>query len=84
MIRMTLADVARAVHGTLFTHDADTPETTVDGVVDTDSRLMGPGSVFVAKRGETTDGHLFVGRAAEAGLPVGIQYLSPAREDARL
>ena len=72
MIRMTLAEVARAVHGTLFTHDADTADTTVDGVVDTDSRLMEPGSVFVAKRGETTDGHLFVARAAEAGARLAI------------
>jgi len=72
MIRMTLAEVARAVHGTLFPHDADTADTTVDGVVDTDSRLMEPGSVFVAKRGETTDGHLFVARAAEVGARLAI------------
>ncbi|TPX01075.1 UDP-N-acetylmuramoylalanyl-D-glutamate--2,6-diaminopimelate ligase, partial [Schumannella luteola] len=33
----------------------------------TDSRLVGPGSVFVALPGEVTDGHLFAPAAAEAG-----------------
>ncbi|MDJ1115142.1 UDP-N-acetylmuramoyl-tripeptide--D-alanyl-D-alanine ligase [Microbacterium dauci] len=72
MIRMTLAEVTHAVGGTLHVHTPDTPETTVSGVVDTDSREMGPGSVFVAKPGETTDGHLFVDAAVEAGAALAI------------
>ena len=64
MIRMTLADIARAVDGTLRLFGDATEATEVDGVVDTDSREMQPGSVFVAKPGEATDGHLFVAAAA--------------------
>ncbi len=72
MIRMTLAEVTHAVGGTLHTHGSDTPETVVSGVVDTDSREMGPGSVFVAKPGDVTDGHLFVGAAVDAGASLAI------------
>lgn len=39
----------------------------MNGTVDTDSRLIGEGDVFVAKRGEFDDGHRFVGSAVEAG-----------------
>ena len=60
--------VADAVGGTLELAGADTPETVVAGAVDTDSRAIGEGDIFVAKPGEVTDGHLFVGAAVEAGL----------------
>ncbi|HCJ49513.1 MAG TPA: UDP-N-acetylmuramoylalanyl-D-glutamate--2,6-diaminopimelate ligase [Microbacterium sp.] len=72
MIRMTLAEVTRAVGGTLHLSAADHEESPVEGVVDTDSREMGPGSVFVAKPGDVSDGHLFVGAAAEAGAALAI------------
>ncbi|WP_447949656.1 UDP-N-acetylmuramoyl-tripeptide--D-alanyl-D-alanine ligase [Microbacterium aurum] len=72
MIRMTLAEVAAAVAGRLQTTDADTPDTTVDGTADTDSRLIGPGDIFVAKPGEATDGHRFVAAAAQAGAALAI------------
>lgn len=72
MIRMTLAEVAAAVAGRLQATDADTPDTTVNGTVDTDSRLIGPGDIFVAKPGETTDGHRFVAAAAQAGAALAI------------
>jgi len=72
MIRMTLADIADAVDGALRLAGDDTAETVVDGTVDTDSREMGPNSVFVAKPGETTDGHLFVGAAVDAGAAAAI------------
>jgi UDP-N-acetylmuramoyl-tripeptide--D-alanyl-D-alanine ligase len=39
----------------------------VDGSVHTDSREVGPGAVFVAKPGESTDGHLFAPAAVEQG-----------------
>ncbi len=39
----------------------------VTGSVETDSRLVSAGSLFFAKPGEVTDGHLFVAKAAEAG-----------------
>ncbi|WP_345750615.1 UDP-N-acetylmuramoyl-tripeptide--D-alanyl-D-alanine ligase [Microbacterium rhizophilus] len=67
MIALTLSEIAEAVGGDLRLHGADTADTVVSGDVDTDSRTMGPGTVFVAKPGETTDGHLFVGRAVAAG-----------------
>lgn len=72
MIRMTLAEVAAAVAGTLQTAGEDTPETVVDGTVDTDSRMIGPGDIFVAKPGETTDGHLFVPAVAAGGAALAI------------
>nr|WP_228497610.1 UDP-N-acetylmuramoyl-tripeptide--D-alanyl-D-alanine ligase [Frigoribacterium sp. VKM Ac-1396] len=42
-------------------------EIPVDGSVETDSRLVTPGSIFFALRGEVTDGHLFVEAATAAG-----------------
>ncbi|WOF21844.1 UDP-N-acetylmuramoyl-tripeptide--D-alanyl-D-alanine ligase [Microbacterium betulae] len=67
MIALSLAEITAAVGGKLHLHGPDTPETTVEGVVDTDSRGIGPGGVFVAKPGEVTDGHLFVGKAVDQG-----------------
>jgi len=72
MIRMTLAEVAAATAGTLYAAHDDTPDTVIDGDVDTDSRLIGTGDVFVAKPGEVTDGHNFVGAVAEAGAALAI------------
>lgn len=81
MIRMTLAELADAVGGTLEPARGDTGDTTVAGVVDTDSREIGPGDIFVAKPGEVTDGHLFVGAAAEAGAALA---LTEHRVDAQI
>lgn len=72
MIALSLAEVADAVGGQLRLSGTDTPETVVDGVVDTDSREVGPRSVFVAKPGAETDGHRFVGAAREAGATLAI------------
>jgi len=72
MIALTLTEIAAAVRGTLQLAGEDTPDTQVSGLVDTDSRVIGAGDVFVAKPGETTDGHLFVGRAVEAGAALAI------------
>ena len=72
MIALTLAEITAAVGGDLRVAGDDTPETVVDGIVDTDSRTMGPGSVFVAKPGAETDGHRFVGAAVEAGAALAI------------
>lgn len=64
MIALTLAEIAEALGGDLVRGDADA---VVSGSVETDSRLVGAGSVFVALPGETTDGALFARAAAEAG-----------------
>lgn len=72
MIRMTLAEIAQVVAGELIPARGDTPDTAVSGAVDTDSRLIGPGDIFVAKPGEVTDGHRFVAAAAGAGAALAI------------
>jgi UDP-N-acetylmuramoyl-tripeptide--D-alanyl-D-alanine ligase len=66
VIALTLADVAAAVDGTLENSDT-AADTVVSGSVQTDSRLVGAGSIFFALRGETTDGHLFAEAAVTAG-----------------
>ncbi|WP_129657611.1 UDP-N-acetylmuramoyl-tripeptide--D-alanyl-D-alanine ligase [Rothia halotolerans] len=65
MIPLTAQQIADAVGGRLVgVADAD-------GVVctcaTTDSREAGPGCLFIAKPGEATDGHRFIGAAAAAG-----------------
>lgn len=72
MIALSLAEIAEILHGELRLHGADTPSTLVDGTVDTDSRMMQPGAIFVAKPGEVTDGHRFVDAAVEAGAVLAI------------
>ncbi|MGJ0388645.1 UDP-N-acetylmuramoyl-tripeptide--D-alanyl-D-alanine ligase [Microbacterium sp. CGR1] len=72
MIALSLAEIATVLGGDLRLAGTATAETLVDGVVDTDSRNMAPGSVFVAKPGAETDGHRFVGSALAAGAVLAI------------
>ncbi|MCD2441924.1 UDP-N-acetylmuramoyl-tripeptide--D-alanyl-D-alanine ligase [Agromyces sp. SYSU K20354] len=68
MIALTLAEVASATGGTLHLDETDaSPQTVVSGAVTTDSREIGSGDVFFAKRGEFDDGHRFAPAAAEQG-----------------
>lgn len=62
MIQIRLSEIAVAVEGELRGEDA-----LVTATVETDSRLVSAGSLFVAKPGENTDGHLFVGEALASG-----------------
>ena len=64
MIDLTVAEIADIVNGTLIGGGA---ATLVSGLTDTDSRLITPGGIFVAKPGEETDGHLFVPAAVANG-----------------
>lgn len=64
MIALTLGEIADVVGGRLLRGDA---ATTVSGSVQTDSRLVEPGSVFFALPGEVTDGHRYAAAAVEAG-----------------
>lgn len=73
MIELTLAEIAQAVSGELYLQKSSlTPDSVVSGVCDTDSRLITPGDIFVAKPGEETDGHLFVPAALENGAVLAI------------
>ncbi|WP_026374158.1 UDP-N-acetylmuramoyl-tripeptide--D-alanyl-D-alanine ligase [Agrococcus lahaulensis] len=62
MLRMRAREIAAAVGGALQGDDV-----LVTGSVETDSRLVAAGGVFVAMPGESTDGHRFVDAAVAAG-----------------
>jgi len=63
VIPLRLAEIA-AITGGRRSSGADV---LVDGPVVTDSREAGPGSLYVARIGETMDGHDFVGAARDKG-----------------
>ena len=56
MIAISLREIAEAIDAEL----AGDGDLIVTGTVETDSRLVTQGSLFVAKPGEETDGHLFM------------------------
>lgn len=62
MIKLQLTEVAKLISGELHGEDAE-----VFGSVETDSRLVSSGSLFVAKPGEETDGHKFLDSAQKLG-----------------
>ena len=62
MIKLKLSEVAEFVGGMLIGEDS-----VVFGSVETDSRLLASGSLFVAKPGEVTDGHNFLDSAKNLG-----------------
>ncbi|GIG62814.1 UDP-N-acetylmuramoyl-tripeptide--D-alanyl-D-alanine ligase [Longispora fulva] len=64
MIALTLAEIARAVEGTLVGGD---PDALVTGPVEHDSRKIVPGGLFFAFPGEKVDGHDFAPVAVERG-----------------
>jgi len=66
VIAMTAAQVAAATGGRLRPDGLD-PATVVSGPVVVDSRLAGPGALFVALPGEHVDGHDFAAAAVRAG-----------------
>jgi UDP-N-acetylmuramoyl-tripeptide--D-alanyl-D-alanine ligase len=68
MIELTVAQIAGAISGKIFGDSS----VLVTGSVETDSRLSKPGSLFVAKPGEETDGHLFIGNAKSSGAVAAI------------
>jgi UDP-N-acetylmuramoyl-tripeptide--D-alanyl-D-alanine ligase len=64
MISLTLAEVADATGGRIVHAD---PALRITGAVEFDSRLIGPGGLFVAFAGASVDGHDFAGTAIAAG-----------------
>jgi UDP-N-acetylmuramoyl-tripeptide--D-alanyl-D-alanine ligase len=71
MIELSLADIADIVGGRLIGNTV-----TLSGSVETDSRLVSSGSLFVCKPGEVTDGHNF----AQAAIDLGASALMVERE----
>jgi UDP-N-acetylmuramoyl-tripeptide--D-alanyl-D-alanine ligase len=67
VIPLSLAEVASALGGSLVLAPGSGPVAIVSGSVQTDSRLVEPGSIFFALPGEHTDGALFAPAAVEAG-----------------
>jgi UDP-N-acetylmuramoyl-tripeptide--D-alanyl-D-alanine ligase len=68
MIQLSLAEVALAIQGSLINlSEAEASMVMVTGSVETDSRLVSAGSLFFARPGEISDGHLYVGSAQESG-----------------
>lgn len=80
MIALPLIEIARLVGGELRLAGDHTAETLVSGTVDTDSREITPGGIFVAKPGEVTDGHRFVGAAVANGAVLALVE-RPVEED---
>jgi len=68
MISLSLQEIARVINAELI----GVGETEVTGSVETDSRLVKAGSLFVAKPGEVTDGHLFISDAIANGAVAAI------------
>lgn len=62
MIKLSLSEIAEIVSGQVIGEDVN-----VFGSVETDSRLVTAGSLFVAKPGEVTDGHNFLAAAKNLG-----------------
>lgn len=62
---MTLGELLEATGGTLL--GSDIPEDAHITSVEIDSRKVGPGALFVALRGENTDGHRYLTPAMQAG-----------------
>lgn len=63
MIALAVGDMAAVMGGRVM----GDPSIVVSGPVETDSRRVATGSIFVALRGETTDGHRYAAEAVEAG-----------------
>ena len=72
MKELTLRKIAEACHGTV----APEAETVTVTGVQSDSRRVRPGDLFVAIKGEKADGHDFVAMAASLGAKAALAILS--------
>jgi len=75
MITLSVSEIAELVNGRIVGEISDSSwafDVLVTGSVETDSRLVGTGSLFVAKPGEVTDGHNFVAQALASGAVAAI------------
>ena len=62
---MTIGEILEAVHGSLLGEFGDLKRTV--GRVETDSRTIHPGSLFIPLVGERFDGHAYINAALEGG-----------------
>mgnify|MGYP000730075132 CR=1 FL=1 len=77
MKELTLRKIAEACHGTV----APEAETVTVTGVQSDSRRVRPGDLFVAIKGEKADGHDFVAMAASLGAKAALAILSSTTPD---
>lgn len=64
----TLDDIIQSNSGSIRLHRYSTPDPDLRfRAASHDSRLIEPGDLFVARRGEVVDGHRFIAAAAQAG-----------------
>ena len=68
MIELSIAEIAQAIGASVIGQGS----TLVTDSVETDSRLVTSGGLFIAKPGEVTDGHEFVGAAKAAGAAAAV------------
>jgi len=68
MITLSLHEIAKVIGAELI----GAGDIQVTGSVETDSRLVKAGSLFLAKPGEITDGHLFISQAIANGAVAAI------------
>ena len=79
MKNMTLKNIAEACHGTLLTVEGQEEYTSeVTGVV-IDSRKISSGNLFVAIKGNRTDGHRFVPEVLEKGAAAAVIEKMPSK-----
>ena len=71
MIELNAAEIAAITGGKLIGPAAADPALTVTSAT-TDSREASEGSLFIAKPGETSDGHLYVGSAFDRGASLAL------------
>lgn len=68
MITLSVAEISKAINAEVIGDE----NVLISAEVETDSRLCRAGSLFVAKPGEITDGHLFIGNAIDNGAVAAI------------
>lgn len=72
MILLSAHEIARASVGELFGLSEEQAEKVTCNFATTDSREVSSGTLFLAKPGESTDGHLFVPTAFESGATLAL------------
>ena len=65
MIELSAREIAEAVQGTLVGLEEGAEDSVRCTSATTDSREVVEGTLFIAKPGEVTDGHRFIGSARE-------------------